>query len=290
MKKQTLIGKRVKGFRFTEKGTLGEVGWNHRMADYVGRIGTIAEYNTEEGEPRCRVEFDDDYWWYPADQIEAHLVVELPERWCVRPPKSNPECSSTLKWFNAQGGYQYEGGHEEDFYWHFPAYEICDGVKQFCYCSPKPGYTEITWQQFETEILNKQPMQTTTIKKSKLKRIYDVACANWQDRITEYARRNPWGDTVEFTPQEIDAMFKAATTEQRPVLESVFGKRTKDVDTSKLNLKDGHSGRGFYDDEPILTHRMVGDYACKSFWLAPGFEWKIVKDETGSMVLIPTRR
>ena len=36
----------------------------------------------------------------------------------------------------------------------------------------------------------------TTIKKSELKRIYDIACTTWQPKIEKYAQRNPFSEEV----------------------------------------------------------------------------------------------
>jgi hypothetical protein len=66
-----LIGKKVKGFKFedTNKCKL-----NNGMVKYIGEVGEIVEccekYNN------YKIQFADDHWWYPADQIEAHLVDE----------------------------------------------------------------------------------------------------------------------------------------------------------------------------------------------------------------------
>jgi len=62
----------------------------------------------------------------------------------------------------------------------------------------------------------------TEIKKSELKRIYDIACNTWKPKIEKYAQRKPFEDTVEFTTKEIEEMVNASTVEQKPIVKEVF--------------------------------------------------------------------
>ena len=62
-----LIGKKVKGFKFGN-------GVPSAMDMYIGKVGVVKAYNEDAN--KVKVVFNDDYWWYPAEQIEAHLVDE----------------------------------------------------------------------------------------------------------------------------------------------------------------------------------------------------------------------
>ncbi len=53
-----------------------------------------------------------------------------------------------------------------------------------------------------------------TVKKTDLKKIHDVACESWKIRITDYAMRNPFGDSVELKQEDIKNMFDAAIAMQ----------------------------------------------------------------------------
>jgi hypothetical protein len=75
MNTNKLIGKKVKGFKF-EDGLHNGLEFSKKMNRYIGEIGEIIEYN--ETKNRYRVEFEDDYWLYPAELIEQHLVEENP--------------------------------------------------------------------------------------------------------------------------------------------------------------------------------------------------------------------
>jgi hypothetical protein len=139
--------------------------------------------------------------------------------------------------------------------------EIVNGVKQET--------------KTETKVMNK------TIKKSDLKKIYDVACLTWQKKIeTEYATRNPWGDTIEFTQSEIDEMFKAADSPQTKILEEVFGKQQKGLDfrSADINLKvDGlpvFGGKKVPSREAFIGLPYGADKR-DSFYLNPNYNWTL---------------
>lgn len=44
----------------------------------------------------------------------------------------------------------------------------------------------------------------TTINRTELKKIFDIACETWQPRIEKYAQRNPFGDNIDFSEKEIN--------------------------------------------------------------------------------------
>ena len=66
-----LIGKKVKGFKFYDTDNCK---LNNGMVKYIGMVGEIVEYCGKYN--NYKIQFADDFWWYPADQIEAHLVDE----------------------------------------------------------------------------------------------------------------------------------------------------------------------------------------------------------------------
>jgi hypothetical protein len=73
MNTNNLIGKKVKGFKFD--GTYG-TSYNPKMDVHIDEIGEIIEYKPKSNV--CGVEFENDYWFYPAELIEQHLVEETP--------------------------------------------------------------------------------------------------------------------------------------------------------------------------------------------------------------------
>jgi len=67
---EKLIGKKVLGFKFEN---IGSIIYDEIMDKYIGKIGEIIKTYKDK---TCRVDFEDDYYFYPADQIEAHLVED----------------------------------------------------------------------------------------------------------------------------------------------------------------------------------------------------------------------
>lgn len=71
MNTEEFIGKKAYGFRFEE----GEYGpcWDSSMEEYIGKIGEI----TAIDEDSVKIEFDDDYWWYPLLLVNQNLLEPI---------------------------------------------------------------------------------------------------------------------------------------------------------------------------------------------------------------------
>ena len=67
---EDLIGKKVRGFKF-------EGDYVPQMDKHIGEVGEIISVSVSL--KRVRVQFNKSIWRYPADQIEKHLVKELPK-------------------------------------------------------------------------------------------------------------------------------------------------------------------------------------------------------------------
>jgi hypothetical protein len=75
----------------------------------------------------------------------------------------------------------------------------------------------------------------TVITAPELLEIHKIACNSWKAKIkTNYFSRITLDQTVGFTQDEIDEMFKAATSEQKPVLEKIFGKQVKTIEWDRI--------------------------------------------------------
>ena len=208
------------------------------MDKYIGEVGTIAEYFPSDNS--FRVQFENDWWHYPANLVKQHLVDDefiLPEKWAVK-PKHGKESAAVLEWFNTNGERHYERGGEDQYYWHFPVYER----RSHCLMGriANNDYTEITFEQFEKHVLNGKPVKEEKMEnmirvyKSDLGKIHAVACDTWKKKIIELANRNTFGNEVELTQKEVDEMFKAATSSQRPVLVNIFGEPKNPVDFDRI--------------------------------------------------------
>lgn len=125
----------------------------------------------------------------------------------------------------------------------------------------------------------KTKQNNVEITRKQLKNIHDIACSTWQKKIeTEYATRNPWGDTIEFTQAEVDAMFGAATSSQKEVLEDIFGKQHGELDlrSDDINLEvDGLPvfGRSCDRSNESLIGLPLEESTKNVFYLNKNYEW-----------------
>jgi hypothetical protein len=128
-----------------------------------------------------------------------------------------------------------------------------------------------------------------TVKKSALKEIHFVACPTWKEKIEKLTLRNPFGETIELTQSEIDEMFNSATKEQKPVLESIFGKQTKEIDLSSGTV-DGKELFNKNSGDSMISVRNYCEYQHKAFILSNQYNWEMRVDSDGFLCLIPTRK
>jgi hypothetical protein len=152
----------------------------------------------------------------------------LPEKWCIKTTNEN---------IDILGNWRDDGplhhGHI-GWYLHTPMNNK-NGYNQE---RKENDYTEITFEQFKKYVLKQDTMKNTTVKKSELEQIHNVACSTWKSKIAELTLRNPFGELVELTQTEVDEMFDAATASQLPVLYKIFGEREKiDFDRIKMGSK-----------------------------------------------------
>lgn len=109
-----------------------------------------------------------------------------------------------------------------------------------------------TVQELKQLLTNKpiKPNNMQTISKKDLEEIYNVACNDWKKKIMKKATEFPFCDFVEYSEEEVEEMFNAATDSQRPVLEKFF-KMTK-ADANKIYVLK-------YGDLLYKAHRISDD-------------------------------
>ena len=135
------------------------------------------------------------------------------------------------------------------------------------------------------ETLKQNNMKTNSISRTDLGNIYDIACNTWKTKLEKLALRNPFSDTIELTQSEVDEMFKAATSDQRPVLVNIFGEQSNSVDLTELD-----DIKYEINDNTLLAVRENGEYKNRGFFLNEKYNWEIVKDSFNRLVLIPTKK
>jgi len=67
------VGRKCKGFMF-ESGT-DDTPWTQSMEKHIGKVGLIVDQEDDS----VRIEFENDWWYYPISLIEPHLIPESPE-------------------------------------------------------------------------------------------------------------------------------------------------------------------------------------------------------------------
>lgn len=89
--------------------------------------------------------------------------------------------------------------------------------------------------------------QSQSISRTNLKKIYDVACTDWKNKLTIKANSNPYDEFVEFSEKEIIEMYNAATFSQLSVINDFFVKPNYDDITIKINAFDSANPQELLD-------------------------------------------
>jgi hypothetical protein len=121
-----------------------------------------------------------------------------------------------------------------------------------------------------------------TVSKENLKKIHDIACGSWQAKIIEYASSNPFGNYVELTSNEVDVMFTAATTDQLPVLEEIFGKRQEELDFRNKSVAGKIDGIKIFGESyltPNTAFIKLSSYERNKFCLNSNYNWELKGNE-----------
>jgi len=196
-----------------------------------------------------------------------------------------------ISWLNTTYSEKFDGDSDMYQYYGITTNGFCDYHSSIIFFDTSISLEE--WDEIVngTQIKTEEVMKKYEIRRQELKKIHDVACNDWKEKITEYALRNPFGNTIEFTQIEVDEMFKAATLEQLPILEGIFGKQTAEIDLSG-GLVDG---KVLFDTNRNLTNALMcvrasGKYENKAFILNDRYNWELVKDANYQLCLVPTRR
>jgi len=196
-----------------------------------------------------------------------------------------------IGWLNENFHAKYDGKSKTFTYYGIDKYGVCDYDANGNYFDKIISLEE--WDEIVngTQIKTEEVMKKYTITRIQLKEIHDISCVSWKSKIQTYTLRNPFGNTFEFTQEEVDTMFKAATLDQTPVLEGIFGKQTREIDLSKGTV----DGNVLFDTTRNLTNALMcvragGKYENKAFILSDVYNWELVKDVNNNLCLVPTRK
>lgn len=226
-------------------------------------------------------QMDGNYSPKDFEVIKEELEI-LPRKWCVEATKENWKI--LFEWAKFTWDWNERNKYITSNKSHMDSLE-------------EGNYTEISFETFEKLVLNKTTKTKPIMSKQKLTvgitdvlEIHKIACPTWKETIAKYLTRVDSDQNITFTQEEVDEMFKAATSSQLPKLEDIFGAQHKE-----LTLEDIANGkllfRGRYVDGNIagmIEVRSFYEYKNKAFWLHDYYNWEIKKDSKGKLVLIPT--
>lgn len=224
------------------------------------------------------------YFMIPLSEIERlakeqnmikETVKKLPKSFAIFRDENNPLWKKYIAWLNEK--YDHDLNGQLSYY-----YGITKTSSKYVNLYPNSDHFDqiITLEEWNEIVNGKQEKQNKMeITRKQLKNIHDVACSTWKTRIeTEYATRNPWGDTIEFTQKEIVEMFKAADSKQTKVLEAVFGKQHLELDlrSDDINLKVDELpvfGRSCDRSHESLIGLPIEESTKNVFFLNKDYEW-----------------
>ena len=92
-------------------------------------------------------------------------------------------------------------------------------------------------------------------------------------------------DYIELTQEEVDAMFRDATSSQLPIVSKYLKQDDGSVDIMKFKCEIYDA-----DGRAVIEKRFDGEYAHKSLLLDEVYDWEIKKDSKGYLCLIPTKK
>lgn len=158
-------------------------------------------------------------------------------------------------------------------------YLIITGVESYYYKADTTlSHTGDFFLEQDLEFYSANNLGMITVSKEDLKKIHDIACNNWKAKIIDYANSNPFGNYVELTASEVDVMFTAATKEQLPVLEEIFGKREDKLNFSGKLITDEVDGiKIFGNSDDSTSSAFIGlpDKASNIFYLNFKYNWEL---------------
>jgi hypothetical protein len=213
---------------------------------------------------------------------------ELPKYWVVKCDTSHSDWMKVIDYLNTiyPNGWTGSGSN----------YYGYDGSKSYlgtnCWdkiSSFENNPTLLTIEEFVELTSKEKIMKKITITREQLEGIYNIACETWKVKIKNIAQEQPFGD-ITLTQVQVDEMFKAATKDQLPTLEEIFGKPLKELDfrvdiNEKVDdlkifggLETGHT-------EAFIVLPADNPRDKNRFYLNPKYNWELKDDE-----LIVTRK
>jgi hypothetical protein len=219
---------------------------------------------------------------------------ELPKYWVVQCDASHPDWMKVIDYLNKIANIDFNGLSNGLYYgYDGNSNPENNGTKCGDYNSSIVDFQNnpvvLTIDEFVKLTSKEKIMKKITITREQLEGIYNIACETWKVKIKNIAQEQPFGD-ITLTQVQVDEMFKAATKDQLPTLEEIFGKPLKELDfrvdiNEKVDdlkifggLETGHT-------EAFIVLPADNPRDKNRFYLNPKYNWELKDDE-----LIVTRK
>ena len=127
------------------------------------------------------------------------------------------------------------------------------------------------------------------VTRDEFKKIYDVACYEWKQKLSNLIAEQPFNDMLEFTGQQVKAMLDASTKSQEPIVRAVFHEYDdgKDAEIDLAGMDDDKIFASGGNKSMIAIN--ISDY--KSFYLNDAYTWELsTHKRDGNQILIPTKK
>jgi hypothetical protein len=187
------------------------------------------------------------------------------------------------------GGNGYDGNSENSYYY-------IDGDGRLFFDVEEDRFTIvcatdfIEWYQDMLAPIEEENKKEKTdaikVTREEFKKIYDVACEHWKEKLAEWCNKQTFNDKLEFTHREIQSMIDASTERQLPIVKEVFhGYTDAIIDLRNMQFK----GEVFdeYGNDAMIAYNICGH---NSFYLNDNYTWELSKAGDGNTILIPTKK
>jgi hypothetical protein len=144
--------------------------------------------------------------------------------------------------------------------------------------------------EYYRDMLTDKPIDRDVFKvtRDEFKRIYDVACYEWKQKLSNLIAEQPFNDMLEFTGQQIKTMIDASTKCQEPIVRAVFHEyddgKDAEIDLAGMTFDKVFASGG----NQAMIAINIDDY--KSFYLNKGYTWELRPHRDGNQILIPTKK
>jgi hypothetical protein len=149
-------------------------------------------------------------------------------------------------------------------------------------------YDEVVPREFAEyyrNMLTDKPIDREVYKvtRDEFKKIYDVACYEWKQRLSNIMAEQPFNDKIEVTRQQVKFMLEASTTSQAPIVRAVF----HEYDELNMEHMDFDKVFALVGNKALIAIN-IDDH--RSFYLNRNYTWELSTHRDGNQILIPTRK